>query len=179
MNKLLIFVVGATLGSAATWYILKDRYKKIADEEIASVKEMYSKKNQTKKEESIGTQAKNNLNAVNKIIESNGYKLYSNNSKPEIKDEQVIEPYVISPEEAGENGYEIESFVYWSDGVITNESNYPVDSAEGLIGNDALNHFGEYDDDSVYVRNDETCMDYEILMDTRRFRDLYPDRLED
>ena len=37
MNKLLIFLLGAGAGSAITWYITKETYRRIADEEIASV----------------------------------------------------------------------------------------------------------------------------------------------
>ena len=49
--KFVIFAAGAIIGSAVTWKYAKDKYEKIADEEIASVKEMYAKKKKT--EESI------------------------------------------------------------------------------------------------------------------------------
>lgn len=50
------------------------------------------------------------------------------------------------------------------------------DDIEETIGSDALNHFGEYEDDSVFVRNETLDKEYEILMDTRRFSDVYPTR---
>lgn len=43
------------------------------------------------------------------------------------------------------------------------------------IGDDALGHFGEYEDDSVFVRNDEEQTDYEILLDGRNYHDVYGD----
>ena len=50
VKNALIFVVGAAIGSVTTWYFVKDKYKKIADEEIESVKEYYS--NRKPREES-------------------------------------------------------------------------------------------------------------------------------
>ena len=39
--NLIIFTVGAAIGSAVTWKIVKDRYEKIVQEEIKSVKEVF------------------------------------------------------------------------------------------------------------------------------------------
>ena len=44
-------------------------------------------------------------------------------------------------------------------------------SASPIVG-DALNHFGEYEDDSVFVRCDERKCDYEILLDQRSFSEV-------
>ena len=41
---LFAFAVGASLGSAVTWHYTKKKYEKIAEEEIKSVKEVFSKK---------------------------------------------------------------------------------------------------------------------------------------
>ena len=40
--NLIIFTVGAAFGSAVTWKILKDKYEKIVQEEIKSVKEVFA-----------------------------------------------------------------------------------------------------------------------------------------
>ena len=34
----------------------------------------------------------------------------------------------------------------------------------GIVGDDFKKHFGEYEDDCVYVRNDNLDIDYEILL---------------
>ena len=47
INKILIFAAGVAIGSAVTWKLIKDKYKKLADEEIASVKEVWNKKHPT------------------------------------------------------------------------------------------------------------------------------------
>ena len=46
MNKLLMFTLGAAAGSLLTWKIVEGKYKKIADEEIESVKEHYKNREQ-------------------------------------------------------------------------------------------------------------------------------------
>lgn len=42
-----------------------------------------------------------------------------------------------------------------------------------LLGKIHLKHFGEYEDDSVYVRNDAKKCDYEILLDQRNYQEIF------
>ena len=183
INKILIFAAGVAIGSAVTWKLVKDKYKKLADEEIASVKEVWSKKHPTVEdiaetdvkesaETDITPQPKKNTDfkdyrAMREIIDKNRY-----------KEEDYMDKYVISPEEFGESELPSESLTYWADGVVTDEANCVMDEddIEETIGSDALKHFGEYEDDSVFVRNEILDKEYEILMDTRRFSDIYPTR---
>ena len=39
LSKILFFAAGAIVGSVATWKFVEEKYKRIADEEIESVKE--------------------------------------------------------------------------------------------------------------------------------------------
>ena len=48
-----------------------------------------------------------------------------------------------------------------------------VDDIEKVVGEDSLEHFGEYEDDSVYVRNDSKKCDYEILLDQRNYQEIF------
>lgn len=43
---------------------------------------------------------------------------------------------------------------------------------EDTVGEDFAEHFGEYEDDSVFIRNDRLRCDYEILRDNRSFSDV-------
>lgn len=82
------------------------------------------------------------------------------------------EPYVISPEEFGEmNDYEKISLTYYANGILADENDEVIDDIEETVG-DALEHFGEYEDDSVFVRNEENMCDYEILFDQRNFSEI-------
>ena len=84
-------------------------------------------------------------------------------------------PYVIPPEEYDENDYETESLTYYADGVLTDMYDNIIEDVEDTVGTDSLTHFGEYEDDSVFVRNDERQIDYEILLDSDKYYDKYPE----
>ena len=74
------------------------------------------------------------------------------------------EPYVISPDEFGNAGYDIVSLELYSDRVLVDEDDNPIEDIDFLVGEDSLEHFGEYEDDSVFVRNDHLKTDFEILL---------------
>ena len=62
------------------------------------------------------------------------------------------------------------SLTYYSgNGVLVDDNEEQVDNVEELVGEGSLKHFGEYEDDSVYVRNDERKCDYEILLDESNY----------
>lgn len=82
------------------------------------------------------------------------------------------ETYVISPEDFGEeNYYAWVSLTYYADGILADDNGVIIDNVEEMVG-DALDHFGEYEEDSVYCRNDAKRCDYEILKDLRRYADV-------
>lgn len=170
LKNLLIFAAGAVIGSVATWKLTKDKYKAIADEEIESVKETFAKR---KKKEDIETTEPKfsdaDLKKLKQTITTNGYRNYSNIAKEE--EPIMAKPYVISPEEFGEADYPTESLTYYADGILTDDRNNIIEDVERMVGMESLNHFGEYEDDSVFVRNDELRTDYEILLDNQRFYD--------
>ena len=82
-------------------------------------------------------------------------------------------PYVISPDEFGTNeDYDTISLIYYADGVLTNDADEVIDNVEEIVGKKALNSFGEYEEDSVFVRNDLIKVDYEILRDLDTYEDM-------
>ena len=48
------FVAGLTIGAAGAWYYLKDKYAKLAEEEIASVKAAYAKREKPTRKNCLG-----------------------------------------------------------------------------------------------------------------------------
>nr|DAD58006.1 MAG TPA: hypothetical protein [Caudoviricetes sp.] len=198
MNKsivnVLIFAAGAAIGSVATWKFVETKYKRIAQEEINSVKEVFSRR---KTEDSIEAEpvGKNtvdendepyklpdNVNELYaKILGREGY----TEKKGGVEEMPVINPRIITPEEFAENpAYDTVSLTYYEDDVYEDEWGviYSKDDIEATVGLDAVNHFGEYEDDSVFVRNDDMLCDYEILRDTRTYRETYgkdPDTVDE
>lgn len=188
LNKAFIFTAGAVLGSVVTWKLLEAKYKKIADEEIASVKETYSNKLEwdhsdsekigdveSVEETDEGIKVKVALkDEYQKFTDNLSYTNYSNMSKSnETEDRSVDKPYVIPPEEFGEmDDYEKISLSYYADGVLADDMGELVDDVDDIVGLDSLTHFGEYEDDSVFVRNDVRKCDYEILLEPGNYSDL-------
>ena len=179
MNKtvttVMAFAVGAAAGVAVTWKFFEEKYARIAQEEIDSVKEVFSKRDrkevQPEKTEPVVEATIENpkeLFAVNKnvsaIIDYSGYSS-SQDEKPE-----EPKPYVIPPEAFGEleeEGYTNVSLTFCSDQVVIDDNNDILEDVNDVIGFESLSHFGEYEDDAVYVRNDKLHCDYEILLDQR------------
>ncbi len=176
MNNKLAFVlglaIGGVVGAVASWHIAKDKYKKIADEEIASVKEAFSQARTEKTEEPTEekTEVKIPVELPEEYIQLT--KKYTNGEELTMSKDQ--RPYIIDPEEFGDHeNYETETLVYYADGVLAKFSGEVVEDVGNTIGSDSLNHFGENenDPDTVYVRNDILQYDYEIMKDIGKFSD--------
>lgn len=168
LKNTIIFAVGAAIGSAVTWKVLKTKYEQIANEEIESVKETYREKmgiNDTEDESDEEIDEYDvDVQKLADIISKNGY------SEEEV-DENMGKPYVISPDEYDENDYETETLYYYPDGVLTDMYDNIVRDVEGTVGKESLTRFGEYEDDSVFVRNDKLGIDYEILLQPDNYKD--------
>lgn len=167
--NIVIFAVGAAVGSAVTWKYFKTKYERIAQEEIDSVKEVFSKrKKELEEDKNTYEPTADDLHDYASVIKGSGY---STQSVEEM--ENMSKPYVIPPEDFGEiDEYETVSFTYYSDGILADDMDDIVEDVDNTVGYDSLKHFGEYEDDSVFVRNDRLKTDYEILLDTRAYSDL-------
>lgn len=81
-------------------------------------------------------------------------------------------PYVITPEDFASSppGYNCCPLDYYKDGVLADGWGIQMD-VEETIGEEALDHFGEYVDDVVYVRNERLELDYEVTRDPRTYKE--------
>ena len=192
MKNLLCFVAGSAIGSVVTWKLIEKKYKDLADEEIESVKETFKNRKPriTKDEvketvEKVINKWKEPKETVEDIVTAEGYST-EDEEETEEDDEskytvnvdlgvEVIAPYVITPEQFGEySEYGTKTLTYYADNVLTDEIDNPITSEEmeTMIGPDALDHFGEYEDDSVYIRDEMNEMDYEILKSEKMFSEI-------
>ena len=174
------FLLGVGIGAYVTYMYVKDMYAEIAQEEINSVKEAYAEKAKNiqrdvikedeKKEKADKAKNKLDISEYAAKIKESGYTNYSELSQ---EDNDVEVPYVIAPEDYGENDeYETISLTYYSDGVLTDEDDKVITNLGELVGKDFASHFGDFEDDSVFIRNDERKIDFEILMDYRTYQDV-------
>ena len=173
LSKVVIFTVGAALGSAVTWKIVKTKYERIAQEEIDSVKEEFSKRNKVAVEEEteeIVVDEETKKEYVDKIKEL-GYS-YDNEEKEDDED-MDNKPYVIPPREFDEIGYKTVSLGYYEDGVFVTDTGKVIRDVDKLIGDiNPEKEFGIFEDDSVLVRNDKLKTDYEILRHEGRYSEM-------
>lgn len=181
------FIIGAVSGATVAWYLLKDKYETLAQEEIDSVKEVFARREQEMKDETVkrnvaegikdSDRTKPDLKEYAEQLKKNGYTRYSDLSADDegVSDKQT-KPYVIPPEQFGDDeNYDQISLTYYADGVLADENDEVIEDVEDAVGIDSLNHFGEYEDDSVFVRNDARKCDYEILLDQRTYSEVVED----
>lgn len=192
------FIMGATAGAVATWRYTKQKYERIAQEEIDSVKEVFSRRESDRKGEltvktaaeglkdsdkpSIGDVALVDVYSMHPhsaiaeyaaILQKTGYTDYAGTKNQEKKETLLEAPCVIRPEEFGDDEeYECISLTYFADKILADENDEIIEDAESVVGFESLSHFGEFEDDSVYVKNTAKKCYYEILLDERNYSDV-------
>ena len=189
------FVAGAAVGVAASWRVLDTKYKKLADKEIASVKELFYSKPVENNEEPDESEEKKFEQSPEEDFTEEEKKEYTNiassytnyATKSVVEEEPNVkitdsepnvtitdsEPYVISPVELGDCDYDVIDLIYYEgDNTLTDEEDEIINDVGELIGWESLEHFGEYEDDSVCVRNDIRKVDYEVLLDVRKYSEV-------
>lgn len=210
--NLIIFTVGAAIGSAVTWKIVKDRYEKIVQEEIKSVKEVFSDRFNSSNEEASSEESDEEMSEEDSVsdyrkicwddledldpseLEEEEYQadlieyedianIYKEGGADNMPTSEPREPYVIEPIEFGElDDYKTFELTYYEDGILEDENYDIVKNPEEILGPDALGSFGEYEDDSVFVRNERLRADFQILKDYRTYdeaRSIGPGRVDD
>ena len=178
LSSVIIFCGGVFIGGFLTWDFFKTKYEKIADEEIASVKETFEHREPRPDKNYEIEEALKGNNAYINIIDSNGYRNYSNTSietekKGGTADMELKQPYVVTPEQYEDNvDYTKVSLTWYNDEVLEDDWGNVLDP-DDVIGSEALKTFGQYEKDSVFVRDDDEQIDYEVLLDTRSYKETY------
>ena len=195
MKNFFTFVTGLVIGSVVTYVIVKDKFEKIAQEEIDSVKEVFGRRVEKKVEKIAKKEVEKIRKEYNEYDNlTKNYTSYSKNETEEDveEDEEVCEnnedrveldeierasdydrPYIIEPQEFGAlDGYSLITLYHYSDNVLADDCDELVEDLDDVVGEDYASHFGEYEDDCVYVRNDRLKADYEICRDLRKYSDV-------
>lgn len=178
LSSVIIFCGGVFIGGFLTWDFFKTKYEKIANEEIASVKETFKHREPRPDKNYKVEEALKGNDAYINIIDSNSYRNYSNTAietdkKGGTADMELKQPYVITPEQYEDNvDYTKVSLTWYNDEVLEDDWGNVLDP-DDVIGRDALKTFGQYEKDSVFVRDDDEQIDYEVLLDTRSYKETY------
>lgn len=203
--NVLAFATGAAIGSVVTWKVVKDKYERLVQEEIASVKDAFADRIDDSQEETdYNDETDAEPNGASKQInwdeledleeedeasdeeDTNDYERVVNNytNKKGGAEEVYLAPYVIAPYDFGElDGYsQIELTYYEGDDTLEDDEYNIINDRDELIGPQALTTFGEYEDDAVFVRNERLKADFQILKDYRSYKDarsVGPDQVDD
>lgn len=172
IKEVVIFAAGFVAGGLVVNKLVEKKYEDISNQEIESVKAVYHKKleeaekpqeeapdnNDIPDEAAETEQTRKGTSAMrtySDIIKSSNY------SSPVTNEPDL--PYVITPEAYMEpNGYDKLACNYYNNDVLTDENDEPVEIEEIMGSRDMLDRMGEYETDTLYIRNDKTEADYEI-----------------
>jgi vacuolar-type H+-ATPase subunit H len=85
-------------------------------------------------------------------------------------------PYVISPEDFSDSEYNnaVTLYFFEKDKILSDKDYNILSDPIAIVGGAALQSFGRYEDDAVYVRDDKNKVDYEILLKHESFSDEAP-----
>lgn len=188
-----MFLAGVTVGAAGAWFYCKRYYEQIDSVKAAFAerkpdalknarKDYEDNSNESNKQKADMAKLKPDLVNYAAKLQEQGYTNYSNlddGKKKNEEDETVVDgPYVIPPEEYGVGSYTTIGLTYYSDGILADDEDERVENIEDTVGADFAEHFGDYEEDSVHIRNDHRRCDYEICKDNRTFAavaGVYPD----
>ena len=189
MNKGVIGTVCFVIGGVAGYFVAKkamnEECEQRIQEEVANVKAAFKsgmKGDRAKAFERVVNAKKAEGEDTASVYKSAIRQSY----RPETKSEQQLHemaeklrPHVISPDEYGEKaGYDQISLICYADGTVANDEELAMtdEQIENDVGKESLNHFGEYEEDSVFVRNDAQRVDYEILKDMRTYSEVLKEK---
>ena len=167
VRDLLIFIAGVGVGIGASYNLIKKKHDEILEEEIASVKETYSKYNKESDEVTEEKELEPEEIASVKEKYEKITKEYSELNEENCTNSEI---YEISYDDFGEEGYEeIELTYYIDDETLTDDADEPMEELDIIssIGSiDILD--GCKDGEYIYIRNKEKKIDYSIAISENR-----------
>lgn len=190
MNKALeisiVFIGGAAAGAVAGALYFRQLFEKRYQEDVKSVKEVYCCKNEKAsvkepEKQETGKQPSKPVKTAPVSTPVTDYTRYSAKvqelgyAQEEKKNDipvKKVDYHTIPPEEFSmEDEYDCQSLICYEDGIVTNGDGSEIKKSElnEMVGSDFSRHFGEYEDDSVFIRNDRLQMDFEIIRDRRTY----------
>ena len=186
----IIFTVGAAIGAASTYFILKDKIEKQINEEVENAKsyykELYSNKEETpseeiepeekvlefvEKEEVKEKEEPNYDDIINKL----NYNQYSTKVPDQYGEPRPAKkPYIISEDEYNTDVRQAKKIISYfeDDGVcLDNDTKEVLDNVAKDLGIDNLEMVNEEGYEELYIRNEVTGIDYNIVSEPGSYED--------
>lgn len=192
MNKTLLAIGSLIVGGVSGFFIGKfvyaKKYKQISDKEISEVREAY--KSYFSKKKSVKPAPQKPFETRSTLQETQPKETvvtvvdYSEKYREEADQYRTASPVldrkeqpanskitVLTPEEFRESSKNAKTLIYYKDGVLADTFGNVIKDINSEVGPEALKTFGLYDDESVYVRNDNNDFDYEIIRSPKTYGD--------
>lgn len=178
MKQILYFSIGAAVGAVSAWFVTKKYYEKRFAEDIDAIRgdyeEEYTKERIEDKIKDLGYISDDpdvvhmEFSKINPVNEENYNEDGTAKDPTEVNpfpNEPVDHPYTIGPDQYhDEMLFDKMTLTYYegNDALISDED----ESLEigDFIGRDSLDKFGEYESDTVFVRNEKMGMDFEVVL---------------
>lgn len=171
-------VAASALCGAASWFATNMYWKRRNQKEVEAVreglKEFYEERLKAKDE-----QVKASETTMPDVCELRKGTITSASARrvetKEPAQDQNESIYIIKPEEYGDNaGWDKLSYLYFPDPDKYVNATYdvPVDDEEianTLKGLNVATHFGEFEEDAVYVRNEDLKLDVAVYLSDKDF----------
>ena len=165
------FAAGAVSGAVSCYIFVKRRFQKRMDAEFETYKEEREEllTKHTNEMAAVLTELGRSAEETNKAMEDFAEAL---RTSPVYAENGNDIPYRIEAAEYGnQEEYKMESLVLYSDGIIADEADKPVDDLKSIIEDDELADFMSSFDEVIYTRNDATKQDFEIMKDGSSYED--------
>ncbi len=170
MNKsILYFLIGVGTGAVGTYIFLKERFN-------AAEKEFYDRKfeERDKKEEPekpVEIPKSEEKPDIMEYAKKLSDLRYANRKEEE---QQNDKPYIISRTEYDNSDYDKTALIYYADGILAYEVDDEIfENADEMVGDEFKDRFEE---NEVFVRNDEDNMYFEIFVDERTYEEVSGNR---
>lgn len=180
IKLLLAFAGGAAAGATAMYLYFKSQFEVVEDE---PTEESVEKEEPTEKPEDEKLTDK--IDEYNNILVKKGYRPLEPIAEAKMKEkseEDGLEQFchidgieIIPPDEfESDENYELETLFYLRDGIVIDSDDHIIDDPTSMVG-DAPHYFGSNpgDEDTVYIRNDEKMMKYELLREDRTSEEYF------
>lgn len=194
LKETIIFSVGAAIGAASTYFILKDQFNKQRNEEQAQdkeyYKELYSNKEETQSKEEPkdieikiedavmaeievkpGEEEPDYKDIINKL----NYNKFSTKTPDMSGDPRPAKkPYQISMDDYNEDVSQIKKIISYfeDDGVcMDNDTKEVLDNVAKDIGIDNLELINTEGNDEIYIRNEQLGIDYNVVSEPGSYID--------
>ena len=195
LKHTIIFVCGAAIGAVAAWHFTKGYYEKRCEEDVESVTRALTERYESKpKRELVVNVAPVDSKYVAekiaydcmvadrygaKVIETeeDDKWLINGPNEEHPTDDEPSEPFVITPDEFVNEKREYEKITlnyYDGTNTLCSDNDQFIEDIDDCIGSESLQHFGEFEEDYVYVRNNRLGVDYEVYLMHGKYHPPYP-----